>query len=199
MRPDWDDYFLELAAVVAKRSTCNRKQVGCVLVKDNRILTTGYGGSIRGQPHCVDVGCEIDEKTGGCVRTVHAEMNAIAQAAANGVSTRGATAYTTLSPCYWCFKTMVNAGVVRFVYTEQYRIALDPELAHACGVEIVHRTWHAAIADIGFANMSDVTKMGLSTEDTAGEFCDIDGCETVHMPGSNLCQYHNGLLRKGTT
>ncbi len=194
-RPDWDDYFLELAAVVAKRSTCLRKQVGCIVTLDNRILTTGYGGSIRGQPHCTDVGCDIDPATGGCVRTVHAEMNAIAQAAANGVSTRGATAYTTLSPCYWCFKTMVNAGVVRFVYTEQYRIAIDHELARACGVELVHQYGGAAI---GFANMADVTKMGLSTEDTAGEFCDIDGCETDRMPGSVWCQYHDRLLRKAT-
>lgn len=178
MRPDWDDYFLELAAVVAKRSTCRRKQVGCVVTLDNRILTTGYGGSIRGQPHCTDVGCDIDPATGGCVRTVHAEMNAIAQAAANGVSTRGSTAYTTLSPCSWCFKTMVNAGIVRFVYTEQYRIPIDPDLARACGAELVHRTPTRTIELF--------------------EFCDVDGCETVHMPGSIWCQYHDRLLRKAT-
>jgi dCMP deaminase len=133
-RPNWDSYFLELAAVVAKRSTCNRKQVGCVITLNNRILTTGYGGSIRGQPHCIDVGCDIDPVTFGCVRTVHSEMNAIAQAAANGVSTQGATAYTTLSPCLWCFKTLVNAGIVRFVYSEQYRISIDPKLVQSCGV-----------------------------------------------------------------
>lgn len=138
MRPGWDEYFLKIAEVVATRSTCERKQVGCVLVVDRQIISTGYGGSIRGQPHCIDVGCEIDPKTGGCVRTVHAEMNAIAQAAQHGASTRGATAYVTLSPCEWCFRTLVNAGVIRIVYAEEYRIPPDKVRAEACGVDLVH-------------------------------------------------------------
>jgi dCMP deaminase len=140
MRPDWDEYFSEIAKVVATRSTCNRKQVGCVLVKDCQIISTGYAGSIRGQPHCTDVGCRIDEKTGGCVRTVHSEMNAVAQAALHGVSTEGCTAYTTMSPCYWCFKTMANAGVIRIVYTEEYRIPPPKDEAEACGIELVYLT-----------------------------------------------------------
>jgi len=134
MRPDWDQYFLKMAAVVATRSTCERKQVGCVLTKDNRILSTGYGGSIKGQAHCTEVGCEIDPATGGCIRTVHAETNAIAQAARNGVSTEGATAYVTLSPCYNCFKMLVNSGVVRIIYSEEYRIMPRHDLAGDCGV-----------------------------------------------------------------
>ena len=138
-RPSWDDYFLEMAHSVSTRSTCNRKQVGCVLVRDNQLLSSGYGGSIKGQPHCMDEGCAIDEATGGCVRTVHAEMNAIAQAACNGVSVKGATAYCTLSPCNWCFKTLVNAGVTRIVYNEEYRIPPDFRLAAACGVQMQHR------------------------------------------------------------
>lgn len=138
MRPDWDQYFLQMAQMVSTRSTCNRKQVGCVLTRDNRILSTGYGGSIKGQPHCLDVGCDIDERTGGCIRTVHAEMNALAQAARNGVSTDGATAYVTMSPCYWCFKTLVNAGVVRIFYSEEYRVPPDFELAKRCGVLLQH-------------------------------------------------------------
>jgi dCMP deaminase len=137
VRPDWNTYFLKMASVVATRSTCERKQVGCVLVRDNRILTTGYGGSIVGQPHCTDVGCEIDPLTGGCTRTVHAEMNALAQAARNGVSTEGATAYCTLSPCYWCFKTLVNAGIKTIIYSEQYRLPPNFKLAEACGVEML--------------------------------------------------------------
>ncbi len=138
-RPSWDEYFIEIALAVAKRSTCNRKQVGCVLVSKNKhIIATGYGGSIKGQPHCLDVGCLIDEKTGGCIRTVHAEMNAVAQAARNGASTEDSTAYTTLSPCYWCFKTLVNAGITRIVYFEEYRIPPDDFEAFACGVELVH-------------------------------------------------------------
>jgi dCMP deaminase len=136
VRPSWDEYFLQLALAVSIRSTCNRKQVGCVLVRDKRILATGYGGSVRGQPHCCDVGCDIDPKTGGCVRTVHAEMNAIAQAARNGVSVEGAIAYVTLSPCDWCLRTMLNAGISRILYLEEYRIPPNRELAAGCGVEL---------------------------------------------------------------
>jgi dCMP deaminase len=138
-RPSWDEYFIEIALNVAKRSTCNRKQVGCVLVSKNKhIIATGYGGSIKGQPHCTDVGCNIDEKTGGCIRTVHAEMNAIAQAARNGASTEDSTAYTTLSPCYWCFKTLVNAGITRIVYFEEYRIPPPEDEAMECDVALCH-------------------------------------------------------------
>lgn len=138
MRPSWDDYFLRIAREVATRSTCNRKQVGAVLVCSKRILSTGYGGSIRGQPHCTEAGC-LPGPDGGCTRTVHAECNAIAQAARNGVSTEGSTAYVTLSPCAWCFKVLANAGVVRIVYDEEYRVPPDAELATACGVELLHR------------------------------------------------------------
>lgn len=138
-RPGLDEYFLNIAIAVAGRSTCKRKSVGCVLVRDKMIISTGYVGSIKGQPHCLDVGCLIDEKTSGCIRTVHAEMNALAQAAANGVSTKGATAYSTLSPCLWCFKTLANAGIVRIVYEEEYRIQPDFELAEACGIKMM---WH---------------------------------------------------------
>lgn len=139
MRPSWDEYFLRIAKEVATRSTCNRKQVGCVLVRNRRILSTGYGGSIVGQPHCTDagVGCQIDPTTGACIRTVHAEINAIAQAARNGVSTENSTAYVTLSPCFNCFKALVNSGVTTIMYDEQYRIPPDFELADKCGVCVV--------------------------------------------------------------
>ena len=92
------------------------------MVRDNRILTTGYAGSVVGMPHCIDVGCDIDPETKGCRRTVHAEMNALAQAARNGVGTDGATAYLTISPCLWCFRTLLNAGVRSFVFLEEYRV-----------------------------------------------------------------------------
>jgi dCMP deaminase len=138
VRPSWDQYFLEIATVVATRSTCRRKRVGAVLVRDRVIVSTGYGGSVRGQPHCLEAGCDIDPATKGCRRTVHAEMNAIAQAALNGVSTRDTTAYVTLSPCEWCFRTMANAGIVRIVYAEQYRVPPNFEFAKECGVEMLH-------------------------------------------------------------
>jgi dCMP deaminase len=137
-RPSWDHYFLKIASVVATRSTCERKQVGCVLVREHMILSTGYGGSIRSQPHCTEAGCLIVPPAVGCQRTVHAEQNAITQAALHGVSTKGATAYVTLSPCTTCFKNLVNAGIVRIIYSEEYRIPPDRLLADSCGVLMEH-------------------------------------------------------------
>jgi dCMP deaminase len=134
MRKSWDEYFLSIARNVAERSTCNRKQVGCVIVRDRAILSTGYAGSIRGQPHCLDVGCEIGPD-GGCQRTIHAEINAVAQAAKHGTCIDGATAYVTLSPCYNCFKMLVNSGIRRVVFDEAYRRELDAHLITACGME----------------------------------------------------------------
>ncbi len=122
MRPDWDSYFLKIANAVSERSTCDRAMVGCVLVLEKRILTTGFNGSPAGQPHCDEVGHLIVE--GHCVRTIHAETNAIIQAALHGVSTKGATCYVTHFPCMNCAKVLVNAGIVRLVYSVSYRI--DP-------------------------------------------------------------------------
>lgn len=117
-RPDWDEYFLKIAQNVASRATCDRKHVGAVIVRDKVILSTGYNGSPRNMAHCDDVGHEMIE--GHCVRTVHAEANAIAQAAKNGISVDGATLYTTASTCYDCFKLLINAGIKRVVYGEYY-------------------------------------------------------------------------------
>ena len=113
-RPSWDEYFLEIAKVVATRSTCDRANVGAVIVKNKVILSTGYNGAPRGLPHCNDVGHEIVD--GHCIRTAHAETNAIAQAAKNGTSIEDASIYLTISPCYDCFKIIVNAGIKEVVY-----------------------------------------------------------------------------------
>lgn len=135
-RASWDDYFLRIATEVASRATCPRKHVGAVLVRDKAILCTGFNGSVRGQPHCDEVGCLMVENH--CQRTIHAEINALAQAARNGVRIDGATAYVTALPCWGCAKTLFNAGVTRMVYGEAYRP--DPmvlEVARALGVEMV--------------------------------------------------------------
>lgn len=140
-RPSWDAYFLEIARVVASRSTCSRVPdgVGALLVRDRQILSAGYCGSVRGAPHCTDVGCLIDEKTGGCVRTVHAEVNALVQAAEHGVGVRGAVLYSTMSPCWDCFKALANAGVSRMVYSVEYRVVdRQRDAAGALGIEFVH-------------------------------------------------------------
>ena len=117
-RPTWDEYFLEIAFTVAERSTCDRAHVGAVLVRDRRILATGYNGSPAGLPHCDEVGHLMID--GHCVRTLHAEQNAIIQAALHGVSSEGATAYVTHQPCLTCAKMLINAGIKRVVYAGNY-------------------------------------------------------------------------------
>ncbi|HEX7836703.1 MAG TPA: dCMP deaminase family protein [Kofleriaceae bacterium] len=135
-RASWDEYFMSIAQVVATRSTCPRKYVGAVLVRNRTILSTGYNGSIRGMPHCSDVGHMMED--GHCVATIHAEANAIIQAARNGVNIDGATNYVTASPCWNCFKQLANAGIVRIVYGEFYRDDRIFQIAHQIGIELVH-------------------------------------------------------------
>lgn len=135
-RASWDEYFMSIAQVVATRSTCPRKYVGAVLVRNRTILSTGYNGSIRGMPHCSDVGHMMEDNH--CVATIHAEANAIIQAARNGVVIEGATNYVTASPCWNCFKQLANAGVTRIVYGEFYRDNRIFEIAQKIGIELVH-------------------------------------------------------------
>lgn len=134
-RVTWDVYFMNIAKVAATRSTCPRKAVGAVIVRDRIILSTGYNGSIRGLPHCTDVGCDIENNH--CVATVHAEANAIIQAARNGVSTDGADIYVTASPCWNCFKLIANSGIARVFYGEFYRDTKSIEIAKKCGIELI--------------------------------------------------------------
>lgn len=142
-REVWDRHFLRHAKLAAELSTCLRVPdgVGCVLVNPERktILVTGFAGSVRNEKHCTDegVGCMI--VNGGCQRTVHAELNAVIQAAENGVSIRGATAYVTLSPCWTCWQALVNAGVNRVVFARLYRVfEQQREMADRRGIELVH-------------------------------------------------------------
>ena len=137
MRPDWDSYFIKIAYAVSERSTCDRAQVGCVLVLDKRILTTGFNGSPAGQEHCDEDGHLMVD--GHCVRTIHAETNAIIQAALHGVSTRGSTCYVTHLPCINCTKALINAGITRIVYDVDYRhddIAMS--FLEAAQIEVEH-------------------------------------------------------------
>src|SRR6266496_6229332 len=119
MRPDWDSYFMKIAYAVSERSTCDRAFVGSVLVLDKRILTTGFNGSPAGQGHCDEIGHLMVD--GHCVRTIHAETNAIIQAALHGISTKGATCYVTHLPCINCTKVLINACISRIVYSVPYR------------------------------------------------------------------------------
>lgn len=132
---DWDEYFMAIAQVVATRATCDRKHVGAVIVRDRTILSTGYNGSIRGMPHCDEVGHMMED--GHCVATIHAEANAILQAAKNGVAIDGADIYITASPCWPCFKLIANTGIRRIVYGEFYRDDRIFDVAKKVGIKLV--------------------------------------------------------------
>jgi dCMP deaminase len=122
-RPDWDDYWMEVAHVISKRGTCNRKRVGAVIVVENFIVSTGYNGAAPGEPHCDQVDHDLVELAGGtknCVRAVHAEENALLQAARRGVAVRGGTIYTNTFPCWPCARKIMTAGLVRVVYNAPY-------------------------------------------------------------------------------
>jgi dCMP deaminase len=134
-RADWHTYFMNIARQVATRSTCDRKHVGAVIVRARTILSTGYNGSIRGLAHCDEVGHLMED--GHCVRTVHAEANAIAQAARNGVAIDGAEIYITASPCWGCFRLLANSGIQRIYYGEFYRDVKIHDFAEEAGIELV--------------------------------------------------------------
>jgi len=141
-RATWDEYFMNIGREVASRSTCPRKHVGAVLVRDKTILSTGYNGSVRGLPHCVDVGCMLED--GHCVRTIHAEVNALIQAAKNGTSVDGAALYVTASPCWNCFKCVANTGIRRIVFGEFYRDERIFSVARTLEIELVDAYARAA-------------------------------------------------------
>jgi dCMP deaminase len=133
---------MNIAEVVASRSTCDRRFVGAVIVRDKTILSTGYNGSIRGLPHCSDVGHLMENDH--CVATIHAEANAIVQSARNGVMIDGATIYVTASPCWSCFKQIANAGIRRVCYGKFYRDERIFDVATTLGIELVHVPSHVA-------------------------------------------------------
>jgi len=143
-RPSWDEYFMEMAEVASKRSTCLRRVVGAVLVKDNHIISTGYNGSVSGIKHCEDVGClrqKLNIPSGErheICRGAHAEENSIIQAALHGVSTEGGVLYTTFTPCTHCSKIIANAKIRKVVCREKYPDELGMHLLKEAGVAIEH-------------------------------------------------------------
>lgn len=144
-RMPWDNYFIELMNTVSKRATCDRGRSGCVIVKDKRIVCTGYVGSPPGLPHCDDIGHlmkEVIDEDGTirkhCVRTVHAEQNAICQAARYGISIDGATLYCKMEPCRVCAMLIISSGIVRVVAQMKYHAAQETrEMFELAGVELV--------------------------------------------------------------
>ena len=134
-RPTWNVYFMEIAQQVSKRSTCDRKNVGAVIVRDKVILSTGYNGSIRGVKHCDEIGHLIENSH--CVRTVHAEVNAVAQSAMNGTEIKNSSIYLTASPCWPCFKVIVNSGINKIYFGEFYRDEKIFKFAQESGIELI--------------------------------------------------------------
>ena len=140
-RPNWDTYFIKLALLVAERSTCLRHHVGAVVVRDKRILTTGYNGAASGVKDCVELGCLRNKlkipsgKMHEICRAIHAEQNAIIQAGLHGITIKGATIYCTHSPCILCAKMLVNAGIVRFVTCNTYPDKSFKELFKEAGIK----------------------------------------------------------------
>jgi len=150
-RPNWDDYFMAMAKIIGTRSTCDRLRAGAVLVKNNRIIATGYNGSPPGLPHCDDVGHLMEE--GHCVRTIHGEHNAILQAAVMpGASTEGSTMYTKYNPCIHCCKYVVAAGVKRVVIGKIYRDNQAINYLKEAGLQVdvyqENEEWNQELVDI---------------------------------------------------
>lgn len=144
-RPSWDEYFMEIANAVSKRATCDRGRTGCVIVRDRQILVTGYVGAPKGFPHCDEVGHQMKQTvhedghiTNHCVRTVHAEQNAICQAAKRGISLDGATLYCRMTPCRVCAMMLINCGIKRVVCESKYHAGQESEeMFKQAGIEIV--------------------------------------------------------------
>ena len=146
VRPSWQEYFMEITELVAKRSTCCRRAVGAIIVKDKRILSTGYNGAPAGVRHCIDIGC-LREQLGVAsgerhelCRGIHAEQNAIIQAALHGVSIAGGTLFCTNLPCAICAKMIINAGIRTIYYKEGYADPMSKELLEEAKVEVVKLT-----------------------------------------------------------
>ena len=142
-RPSWDEYFLKIMEMVGTRSTCDRGRTGCVIVKDKRLLTTGYAGSPIGVKHCDEVGHEMSKvvhndgtESQHCIRTTHAEQNAIVQAARVGLALDGATLYCNMTPCYICAKMIINVGIKKVIANKDYHAgARSKEVFKEAGVE----------------------------------------------------------------
>jgi dCMP deaminase len=143
IRPSWDEYFMEITHLVARRSTCIRRKVGAVLVKGRNILATGYNGAPSGVGHCLDVGClrerlaVVSGERHELCRGLHAEQNAIIQAAKHGTNINGSTIYSTTMPCIICAKMLINAGIERIVYEDGYPDQLAEEMIAEAGIEVL--------------------------------------------------------------
>jgi dCMP deaminase len=143
MRPSWDEYFMQIVELIKTRSTCLRRQVGALIVKDKRILSTGYNGAPMGCKHCSEIGClreQLKVPSGQrheLCRAIHAEQNAIVQAAYSGTSVKGGTLYVTNQPCVLCSKMIINAGIKKIVFNGDYPDELAMEMLKEAGIRVI--------------------------------------------------------------
>lgn len=136
-RMTWHEYFMRNALLISSRATCDRLRVGAIIVKDARIIATGYNGSVTGEVHCIDEGCLVED--GHCIRTVHAEMNALLQCVRQGISSDGAVIYVTHFPCVQCMKSLVQAGIKAIYYnTDYHNHDYSLELLRKAGIDAYH-------------------------------------------------------------
>jgi len=156
IRPSWDEYFLKLAMLASERATCPRMHCGCVLVKDKNVVATGYNGSIPGDEHCEDIGCMVVDNH--CVRTVHAEMNALVQAAKRGHVVDNSTAYVTNMPCTTCAKALISAGINRIVIFSDFHDTLAVKFFSKAGVKIDKITMPSRNINYDIENYSSAKK-----------------------------------------
>ncbi|NLH60344.1 MAG: dCMP deaminase [Ignavibacteriales bacterium] len=155
-RPAWDQYFLKMAMLVSERATCPRMHCGCVLVRDRQILSTGYNGSIPGDDHCEDAGCLVVDNH--CVRTIHAEMNAILQCSSHGVNTKDSTAYVTNMPCTNCAKALIAAGIKEIVIFSDYHDTMAEEFFVKAGVKLRRLEMPETTIEYDLSNYSSAKK-----------------------------------------
>lgn len=134
-RASWIEYFIQMSLLVATRSTCPRRSVGAVLVRDHRVIASGYNGAPAGQPHCTEVGCVMENDH--CVRTIHAELNALLQCARYGIATQGVDLFCTDMPCRHCARALVQAGIERIYYLRPYESPETLELVASTGVQLI--------------------------------------------------------------
>lgn len=144
-RASWSEYFMQMSLLVATRSTCPRRSVGAVLVRDHRVIASGYNGSPAGQPHCTEAGCVMEN--GHCVRTIHAELNALLQCARYGIQTQGVDLYCTDMPCWHCARALVQAGIQRIYYMRPYESPETLELITSTGVQLIRVAQPAIVSE----------------------------------------------------
>lgn len=160
-RPNWDEYFLKLAMLASERSTCPRMHCGCVIVKNNHVIATGYNGSISGQPHCEDVGCLVENNH--CIRTNHAEINALVQAVNYGSNIEGATVYITNMSCTTCAKALITSGIKRIVVFTDFHDTKAAEFYTEAGVKIDKLPMPSNIIDYNIESFTSAIKTEKSS------------------------------------